>query len=101
MQAIKADLSGRNCTTPAIEVYGAVFPNLLIEAVVDRERPEQLCLQTWDGRRSKTTSRVSYGGRTYVAGPINAGLAQAVRLPPGSRWFGSGAGLISSMCVEV
>src|ERR1022692_1894168 len=79
MRAIKTDFSDGNSSTPAIEIYGAVFPDLQIEAVVDRARPEQLCLQTWDGRRSKTTSRVSYGGRSYVAGPINAGLAQAVR----------------------
>jgi hypothetical protein len=87
---------GTNCGTSKIEIYGAVFPNLLVEAVVDPKRPEQLRLQTWNGRRSAAAPRVLDEGRTYVAGPINGGLAQAVRFPPGSRPFGSVASLVSS-----
>jgi hypothetical protein len=89
--------SGTNCTPSAIETYGEVFPNLLIEAVVDLEHPNHLRLQTWNGQRSTAAPRVSYQGRTYVAGPVCDGLAQAVRFPPCSRPFGSVASLVSSM----
>jgi len=97
VRTIDTDISGTNRTSSAIETYGEVCPNLLIEAVVDLEHPDHLRLQTWNGRRSTAALRVSYQGRTYVAGPINAGLAQAVRFPPGSRPFGSVAGLVLSM----
>jgi hypothetical protein len=97
MPPINADLSGTNCATSLIETYGEVFPNLLIEAVVDLEDPNHLRLQTWDGRRSMTGSRVSCQGRTYIAGPVCAGLTQAVRFPPSSRPFESVARLVSSM----
>jgi len=88
--------NGTNCGTPAIKIYGAVFPNLLVEAVVDPKRPEQLRMQTWNGRRSAAAPRVLYQGRTYVAGPIKGGLTQAVRFPFGSRPFGSVASLVSA-----
>jgi hypothetical protein len=89
--------SGTNCKATAIEIYGAIFPNLLLEAVVDLEHPEQLRLQTWNGQRGTTAPRVSYQGRTYIAGPNNVGLVQAVRFPPRSRPFRSFATLVSSM----
>jgi hypothetical protein len=97
MQAVNGDLSGTNCAASQIETYGEVFPNLLIEAVVGLEYPEQLRLQTWNGRRSSEVPRVSYQGRTYVAGPVCAGLTQAVRFPSSSRPFESVASLVSSM----
>lgn len=97
MRTIHTDVSGTNFTTPAIETYGEVLPNLLIEAIVDPEHPDHLCLQAWNGRRSTAAPWVSYQGRTYVAGVISAGLPQAVRFPPASRPFGSVAGLVSSM----
>ncbi len=96
VRARKANLNGRNFSTPAIETYRAAFPNLLIEGVADPKRPDQLRLHTWDGRRAKTASQVSYQGQTYVAGPLTAGLAQCVRFPPGSRPFRSVAKLVSS-----
>jgi len=52
------------------ETYGEVSPNLLIEAVVDPEHPNHLCLQPWNGRRSTAAPQVSYQGQTYVAGPL-------------------------------
>jgi hypothetical protein len=97
MRTLNADLSGTNCTPSAIETYGAVLPNLLIEAVVDLDHRDQLRLETWNGHRSKTAPRACYQGRTYVAGPINAGLMQVVRFPPSSQMFGSVASLVSSV----
>lgn len=97
MQAVNGDPSGTNCAGSEIETYGEIFPNLLIEAILDLEHPEQLRLQTWNGRRSSEVPRVSYQGRTYIAGPVCAGLTQAVRFPSSSRPFESVAKLVSSM----
>ena len=97
MRAINRDIRGANCRNSATEIFGAVFSNLLIEAVVDLERPDHLRLHTWNGRRNTTAQRVSYQGRTYVAGPNNTGLTQGVRFPPCSQPFGSVASLVSSM----
>jgi hypothetical protein len=97
MRVFNAGIRSATCTSSSIETYGTVFPNLLIEAVVDLDHPKQLQLQTWNGRRNTTAPRVSYQGRTYVAGSKDTVLAQAVRFPPASRPFGSVTSLVSSM----
>ena len=97
MRVTNGDIRGTNSRNSATEIYSAVFPNLLIEAVLDLERPDQLRLQTWNGRRNTTAQQISYAGRTYVAGPNNAGLTNGVRFPPSSQPFGSVASLVSSM----
>lgn len=60
MQQINADPSDTSCATSLIETYGEVFPNLLIEAVVDLERPNRLLLISWDRRARSAWSCASW-----------------------------------------
>jgi hypothetical protein len=79
------------------QTFGAVLPDLMIEAVVDQSHPTQLCLHTWDGRKAATTPTVSFRGCTYTAAPVAAGLSRAVRFPGSSKAFGKPEQLTSSM----
>jgi hypothetical protein len=86
-----------NCGTPLIESYGQVFPEFLIEAVDDAKHPGRLCLESWNGHRSRTTRQIRYRDVSHVPGSINSGLVRAIRFSPPSRSFGSVANLVSSM----
>jgi hypothetical protein len=79
------------------QIFNVVLPDLMIEAIVDRSHPTQLCLHSWNGRKASTKSCVSYRGCTYTAAPIAAGLSRAVRFPDSSKAFGTVAQLTSSM----
>lgn len=93
-------MPGRQAPAPApsiVQSFGEVLPRLTVEAILDPDHSARLCLETWDGRRAKTTPSVEHQGITYVAGPVASGLMQAVRFPPASKSFGSAEKLISSM----
>ena len=79
------------------QIFGVVLPDLMIEAILDQNRPTQLRLQTWDGRRVATPLTVSFHGCTYTAAPVACGLSRAVRFPGTSKAFGTVAQLTSSM----
>ena len=79
------------------QTFGAVLPNLMIEAIVDQSHPTQLRLHAWDGIKAATTPTVSFRGCTYTAAPVAAGLSRAVRFPGSSKAFGTAAQLTSSM----
>jgi hypothetical protein len=80
-----------------IETFGAVLPNLMIEAILDQSHPNQLRLHTWNGRKSATVPTATYRGCTYTPALIAGGLARAVRFSTHSKSFGSAANLTSSM----
>jgi hypothetical protein len=89
--------SGQTKGLSSVQIFGIALPNLIIEAIVDRSHPTQLCLHSWNGRKARTTSTVSYRGCSYTAAPIAAGLSRAVRFPDSSKSFGTVAQLTSSM----
>ena len=79
------------------QTFGAVLPDLMIEAVVDQSHPTQLLLHLWDGRKAATTPAASHRGCTYTSAPIASGLSRNVRFPVASKSFGSAAKLCTSM----
>ncbi len=83
--------------TSNIETFGLVWPDFVIESVIDPDHPNQLRLHTWDGRKATTVPTARHRGSTYTPAPIAAGLAQAVRFPSSSRTFGSARKLADSM----
>jgi hypothetical protein len=83
--------------TSNIETFGLVWPDFVIESVIDPDHPNQLRLHTWDGRKATTAPTASHRGSTYTPAPIAAGLARAVRFPSSSRTFGSARKLADSM----
>ena len=40
--------------TSNIETFGLVWPDFVIESVIDPDHPNQLRLHTWDGRKATT-----------------------------------------------
>lgn len=89
--------SGETKEISSTQIFGIALPNLIIEAIVDRSHPTQLCLHSWNGSKARTISIVSYRGCTYTAASIAAGLSRAVRFPDSSKAFGTVAQLTSSM----
>jgi hypothetical protein len=87
----------RTKTLSTFQTFGTVLSDLVIEAVYDPRHPTQLQMHSWDGRKTATTSTVSFGGCTYSAAPIAAGLSRAVRFPSPSEAFGTASQLTSSM----
>lgn len=83
--------------TSNFQTFGAVLPNLMIEAILDQNHPNQLRLHTWDGRKATTVATATYRSCTYTPAPIAGGFARAVRFSPRSKSFGSAANLTSSM----
>lgn len=79
------------------QTFGAALPNLMMEAVVDQNHPDQLRLHSWDGRKAATTPTIRYRGCTYTAAPLEAGLSRAVRFPSSSTAFGTATQLTALM----
>ena len=77
--------------------FGTALPNFIMEAVLDQNQPNQLRLHSWDGGKAATIPTISYGGCTYTAAPLEAGLSRAVRFPSASTAFGTATQLTSSM----
>jgi hypothetical protein len=80
-----------------LQTFGAVLPDLMVEAILDQHHPTQLRLHTWDGQKAATPASISLRGCTYTAAPVAAGLSRAVRFPGTSKAFGTAAQLTSSM----
>jgi hypothetical protein len=80
-----------------IQVFGVALPEIIIEAVLDSNLPNKLCLHTWDGHKAATMPTIRYRGRTYQPAPIAGGLANAIRFPTTSKPFGSSARVTASM----
>ena len=81
----------------AIETFGETLPGLLVESVVDPDRPDHLLLHTWNGRRTTTARKVEHGDGSYIPGALSGGLVQWVRFAPPSLPFASTAKIISSL----
>lgn len=79
------------------QTFGAVLPNLVIEAILDQSYPNQLRLHTWNGRKAATGPTATFRGCTYTPAPIAGGLARAVRFSARSKSFGSAENLTSSI----
>jgi hypothetical protein len=79
------------------QIFGKVFPHLVIEAVRDLTCPDQLRLHMWNGRNAKTASNAVCCGCTYTPAPIPRGLPRAIRFPGPSKSFGSATQLFASM----
>src|SRR3984893_13815170 len=80
-----------------IQIFGAIFPKLTIESILDPDYPNQLRLHTWDRRKYATGPSILHGGHTYRPASIGSGLAQNVRFPAASKPFGSTPKLCASM----
>jgi hypothetical protein len=81
----------------ASQILALALPKLIVEAVLDPNLANKLCFHTWDGRKTATTTTVSYRGRRYQPAPIAGGLANVVRFPTTSKPFGSAAKVTASM----
>ena len=79
---------------PTVETFGEVFPGLLIESIADPKHPEQLLLETWDGKRARTARTVERGGVEYVSPALDSRLARSVLFAPESSECESAADLI-------
>ena len=80
-----------------IETFGEALPELILESVVDPDRPDHLLLHTWDGHRTTTGQKIEQAGVSYIPKNLGNGLVQSIRFAPPSLPFGSPAKVISSM----
>ena len=81
----------------AVETFGETLPGLMLESVVDPDRPDHLLLHTWDGHRTTTGPKIERASVSYIPKKLGNGLVQSIRFAPPSLPFGSPAKLISSM----
>ncbi len=78
-----------------IETFGEDLPGLLMECVVNPDKPERLMLHCWDGSKVTTRHKVEYEGLSYIPRKVEGAVAQSVRFPPPSSAFKSTGKLIS------
>jgi len=82
---------------PPNETLGEALSGMIVEAVVDPDHPDHLCLDAWNGRRTTTTRKLEHEGVVYTPKQFAGGLVQSVRFAPPSLPFGSTTKLVSSL----
>lgn len=82
---------------PTVETLSEALPRLVVEAVVDPQHPDSLCLHAWNGRRTATKHNLKHKGVVYSPSQFADNLLRSVRFAPPSLPFGSTTKLVSSL----